>query len=273
MNRVVSLIAAAAIASSAQAAAQQVEFDFSGTVEQAGGVFGTIALGSNVSGSFIIDLGNATDPDCFVAPILNSFKCEALSGTSVSGAVSTNYVIGFVVNLDGYTYRSADFPQGAYESVTRVEAASGIQFGGGTHYWWNGTESQIQEEPPTDNASSSRINLYNRDSRPYTNTGYPAFSGKTFGRGTTCARLSGPGTGGCVSYNITSITPLSPVPIYAAPPAPANSGGGSISFELLFAALIVGVFRFVRSGSAHRVPRLVNRRPLVADSSHLFFLR
>lgn len=244
LKTIVSLIAVAVTASSAQVDAQQFDFDFAGTVETAGGVLGTITLGSNVSGSFTIDFGNATDPNCNAPPIINYFNCEALSGTSVSGAVSTNYVVTFVVNMDGYTYRSTDFPQGAYESVTRVEASSGIQFNGSTHYWWNGTERQIQEELPTDNVSQSKINLYNRDSRPYTATGYPVFSGGTWGEGLVCMRSGGPGTGGCLTYNITSITPLNPVPVYVAPPTPAtSSGGGSIGFGLLFVLLTVGAFR------------------------------
>ena len=244
MNKVVPLVAAVAIASSAQAGAQLIEFDFTGTVETAGGMLSTVVPGSNLSGSLTIDFGNATDPDCDTPPVVNYFKCEAISGTSVSGPVSTNYVTTFVVNMDGYTYRSTDLPQGAYESVTRVEAASGITFNGASHYWWNGTERQIHEELPTDNFSQSKINLYNRDSRPYTSTGYPVFSGETWGEGIVCMRVAGPGTGGCVTYNITSITPLNPIPVYVAPPAPATgSGSGSTGFGFLFALLIVGVYR------------------------------
>lgn len=249
MNGILRLLAAAAIASCVQARAQQIEFEFTGTVETSGGS-STVAVGSNLSGNFTIDLGNATDPDCFVPPLSDPFNCEARSGTNVTGPVSTNYVITYVVNMDGFTYRSTDFPQGVYESHTGVEGASGIQFNGSTHYWWNGTEIQIQEELPTDNVSQSRINLYNRDNRPYTNTGYPVFSGGTWGEGLVCMRVAGPGTGGCVTYNITSITPLNPIPVYVAPPAPAaSSGGGSIDFALLFALPIIGISRLGRRRS------------------------
>ena len=248
MNGISTLFAFAAIGSSAQVSAQQIDFDFSGTVEEATGGLSTVTLGSNVSGSFTIDLGNATDPDCFVAPVRDPFVCDAASGTSVSGPVSTNYIITFVVDLDGYTYRSEDFPQGAYLSRTRVSGKSGLEFEGNVYNWWNGIERQIQEELPTDNASRSSINLYNRDVRPYTNTGYPEFSGATFGEGFICGRIAGPGTGGCVRYNITSITPLVPLPVYVTPPPVTSSGGGSIGFGSLLALLIFGALRSKQRG-------------------------
>ncbi|MGI9232272.1 MAG: hypothetical protein ACR2RD_01450 [Woeseiaceae bacterium] len=248
------LIAVAVIATSPQVHAQQIDYDFSGTVEEATGALSTVTLGSNVSGSFTIDLGNATDPDCFVAPVSDPFLCEAASGTSVSGPMSTNYIITFVVNVDGYTYRTIDFPQGAVLARTRVSGQSGHEFQGNVYNWWNGTERQIQEELPTDNASQSSINLYNPDIPPYTNTGYPEFSGATFGKGFICARIAGPGTGGCVGYDITSITPLDPVPVYVEPrQAPiTSSGGGSIGFGFLFALLIIGVFANRNSITARR---------------------
>lgn len=266
MNGLVGLFATAVIAGSAQVSAQQIDFNFSGTVEETTVGLSNVTLGSNVSGSFRIDLGNASNPDCFVPPVRDPFVCEAASGTSVSGHISTNYIITFVVNLDGYTYRSEDIPQGAYLSRTRVAGKSGLKFDGNVYNWWHGSERQIQEELPTTNASQSSINLYNRDSRPYTNTGYPDFSGATFGEGYMCAGIAGPGTGGCVRYNITSITPLDPVSVNVAPPpSVTSSGGGSISFGSLLALLIFGVFRSAQRGRVQPQWRLLAESKRLGD--------
>ena len=243
------LFALTAIAGSPQVSAQQVDFDFSGTVESVTVGLSNVALGSNVSGRFRIELGNSSNPDCFVPPVSDPFVCEAASGTSVSGPISTNYIITFVVNLEGYTYRSEDIPQGAYLSRTRVAGKSGLEFDGNVFNWWHGSERQIHEDLPTANASQSSINLYNRDSRPYTVTGYPIFSGATFGEGYLCAGIVPPATGGCARYNITSITSLDPDLANATPsPSATSSGGGSISFGSLLALLIFGVFRSAQRG-------------------------
>lgn len=226
--------------------AQQVDFEFTGTVESSGGALGSVVPGSNVSGTFSIELSNATDTSCYVAPVRDPFRCEAASGSSVTGASSTDYVITYVVNFDGFTYRSTDLPQGAYLSSSDVEGASGINFNGSEHNWWNGSEMQLHEALPTDNQTQSSINLYNSDGPAYTNTGYPQFAGATFGRGFLCMQPSG--NTGCISYDITSVAALSSVPVYVAPTSSGSgSGSGSAGWAFLLALLAVRFFRIVRT--------------------------
>jgi hypothetical protein len=193
------LVATAALAGPLVARATSVTYDFTGIVTSGYGSFSYLALLTPVTGTITIDYSNGIASQSTGTLGSNSWDVEDNGGTALALAPVTASLFASTVNVGGFHYTS---------SVSTYKTTQSIS---GTY---GNFAAEEQEFPDGSGAfSGSEFNLNDNGSSTYTGTGLPVLgTGSNSGSFSvdTATLVSG------VDFNITSLTPLTPVPLPAA---------------------------------------------------------
>jgi hypothetical protein len=202
----VALLIAGLLAAPIAANASTVTFDFTGTVTSATGIYSSVAVGTSISGTYVINIANANASGS-ILPVVTSPTTQAswqlgeVTGSSFGTPPSPAYVFSSTANVAGFSYSTSAVP-GTDLSDTKVSGAvnptidSDFSAGEG-NVFTSGSQS------------SSNLDLEARpgDPVPWTSAGLPNFSlADSFAGGTFAMGFSNQ-----VNFNITSMTPV-PLP-------------------------------------------------------------
>lgn len=186
--------------------AEMVTYDFTGVVTSATGAYSSLAVGSEVTGTYTLDFSNASSTQGYgtVGSYTSPWNAEAFGGTNVGLSDPAGYVFMSTAAAGGFSYKTAAVP-GAYEDNTSINSdASTYDF------------SASETECPTSSFSScsdSGFELESGGRETYTSNGLPIFAVANAGTGTYgYFEVSGiDNSGSEVEYNLTSLTPV-PLP-------------------------------------------------------------
>ena len=153
------------------ASAQSVTYDYTGTVTEVVGTPGSLAIGSNVSGTYTFDLaagipalqvGTVGDPN-------GLWSVSAYGGVSFSLPVPSAFVFSDTLVGGGYSFTSsATSPTSPYSSVNGY----GPSYGGGIGFFQGAYFDNFADGSSTESA----INLYGAGVLPYDASGLPVLT-------------------------------------------------------------------------------------------------
>jgi hypothetical protein len=181
------------------ATASSVTYDFTGTVTSAQGIYGSIADGTKVTGTYTIDLSNAgVHSTGTFGSSTSLWTALEESGANLGTLPSSAYVFSSTASVAGFSYTTSGPGTAVSESF--------VQNAGGPNTY-TGQETQ-QTDAVTFTQSTFGI-LNTNGTAPYSSAGLPVFSAVTSGSGSFTSKSLG--VTSSVSYQLTGLTPV-PLP-------------------------------------------------------------
>jgi hypothetical protein len=188
----------------ATATAGPVTYDFSGTVSVASGTYGSVPVGSSVTGTYTFDLANANPKQSSGVVGSNPPWSAALFGGPFYDPPLPSVdalVFWSTINVDGVHY--ATLPPSTYATLSSI-SGQGPQVGyyqGVEHICTSSLECYSSQLTGDSNSvSGPALNPI------YTDSGLPDFSSKP---STWFGGFSTPGVSNYLQFSITSLTPVS----------------------------------------------------------------
>lgn len=164
-----------------------VTFDFTGTVKDSTGPYAGIPHGTEITGTYTIDLAAANPAQGAGTVASGTWFVSNSNGTDEGIPASSSFVFTSTASVDGFHYSTA--PSSPFFNDSFVQIETGSQYNG----------EEIVQQSSTSPATVSSFGIYNSHG-PYTSAGLPNFIPGTVGAGSFMAG------GGDVDYTITSMT-------------------------------------------------------------------
>lgn len=206
------LLAALAAVFSSNVDAQAVTYHFTGTVTSSSGIYSGAAVGSQISGTYTINLSNENPLQSNPVSLTTTWAAQTHSGLPYGTTLNSNLVFATAAAGGSFSYTSA---AGPYSTLSEVQGvANGVQeiyFGEEIEYLNSTTEVYSQFSL---NQIAGTAALWNSNGQP--TTYLP--TGSTGNSTGAIQQIVAGTTTGSLNYTITSLTGNS----VTQPPAPSS---------------------------------------------------
>jgi hypothetical protein len=206
------------------AANAQFMYDFTGVITSSSSDQYSIAIGSQVSGTFTFDLANGNPAQSSGTIGSANWSVVSQGGVAYSLPTPTSLVFASTVQVGGFTYVTpAPGPGSGFGSYVQSSVQGSANSGAGSGSTFTANEGW-EASPDTQGDSSLSISNPNG---AYSVTGLPILAGATSATGEVDTFIASSPTS--IQFNITSLTPA-PVPIPAAAWLLVSGLGGLVVF-------------------------------------------